>query len=208
MTPETREFPTFDLHELNVRYHHYRFGERVAGLATFVSLGTILIGVLAFRWQSVVQSVPKLSPLGIVWLIEVAIGVSMISLGVSLFIIARPNLSSLQLGSDGLVLGLRGGKYRIWKWNDPKLHFRLQNIDGQLPARSNPVSTRFLSIPRGPTSALTVEAYDALLDSARLHGVTIETYRGVKGVGLVPIIYDIHGTSVHVWMWFRSPVGS
>lgn len=103
---------TFDLADLNNRYFRTRRGERIAGLATFGGLALILIVLFAWRWQSATTAISQASLLGIAWIVEVAAFAVSISLGVSLFVIASPNLSTIRLSSDALILELRGGEFQ------------------------------------------------------------------------------------------------
>jgi len=192
---ETR---TFDLKELNDRFRSKRRGPRVTGLAMVSIIAAICAIVIVARWGRIVSAIFGLTPLAIAWIVAFAAAAGMVVLGVSLFIIASPDLGSVTLDENGLVLSFGSGKSRSYRWDDPRLHLVIEDFQGRVPSGwGPPIALQYLSLPRGPTrmfsagSALTEEAFRALLETARIRSLTISQRTGMGGFGPSPLIYDI-----------------
>lgn len=187
----------FDLRSLNERYFAIRRVERLTGLAVCLAVAAIIGVFVGTAISQVSSSIARVTPVGVVWLVAIGAATIMVALGVYLFRVASPDLSKLLVDQTGVTMTFRGGRSTRVEWKDPKLHLTIQDYEGRIPATwKTPVSTRFLTRPRGPMSALTPEAVEGILAMAKREGVTITTYLGSGAFGPAPMIWDIHGSSI------------
>ncbi len=191
MTEREGSLNAFDLSQLNAEYSRQRRAPRVAGALFATAIATVMIAVVVIKFDDIAHAITAVSAAGVALVILLAIGTVMTLIGVSLFVIANPDLTTVRLTDDGLSLARRGKPERLLNWGDPKVRFRLENYQRAPPASTGRLTEYYLLHSWFPTCALSEAAYLRILDEARHHGMAVDAYvgRGASSPDVVEVHY-------------------
>ncbi len=190
------ETQTFDLTEASNRYVADRRGPRIALLIAILVLAAGILGV-SIKVALQLESGYKLSSNQVYLFVFFDVSQGLLALYVAwLRTGTAPGATRIDLSEKGIELYGPGMRVDRHLWSDPRTAFELQNFSSQSSVAETKLAY-FLVLKRGRTSALTKEAYDAILAASEARGLVLPNFPNRVGTlfasGPSPMFYRVRG---------------